>query len=109
MSQLNVDSMTLDEVNLELEKRDAARTRGDAFNRAECKALMARRAQLIREDNAAAHGLTVEQYDKAKADHAALPEGTPFVHTLTQHRRNAVRSLQSATATPAAVGTKAKK
>lgn len=105
---MDFQAMTLDQLNAELEKRDAARIRGEAFNRAECQAMMQRRARLIAEDNAAAHGLTVEQYEAAKAEHAKAPEGTPLHATISKHRRSAV-GLQSARAGVASVAGTAKK
>lgn len=107
----SVDDMGLDAVNAELEKRDAARLRGDAFDRERCKSLMARRAFLIAEDNAGANGLTVEQYEKAKVEHyggGGLAEGAPFTTTLGKYRKNMMRAVQSARAKAVETNAKAK-
>jgi hypothetical protein len=101
------EKMGLEEVEAELDKLDAERL----AVRERGRELMRRRAALIAEDNAAAHGLTAEQYAGAKADHAKRLESEPdrpFHATLGEYRRNAVRGLQGAKVMPARVGAKAK-
>jgi hypothetical protein len=101
------EKMDLEEVNAELDKLDAERL----AVRERGRELMRRRAALIAADNAAAHGLTAEQYAEAKADHAKRLEkepDRPFHATLGEYRRNAVRGVQSVKAATAHVGTKAK-
>lgn len=74
-------------------------------------AIQARRKQLAKavrqlhtEDHAAGHGLTAGQYDAMKT--RAKAEGLDFATALRQARKDAVRGVQVASTTPAAIGVK---
>ncbi len=65
---MKYDKMTLDELNAELDRRDADRLAGKEFDRPETRKIMAARNAKILEEQADIWGLSVEDYQAATAE-----------------------------------------
>lgn len=66
MSGGNWDAMTIAELENELDRRDALRLKGEAYNREETKQIMAIRNSKIAEEQYDQWGLSAEEYAEAK-------------------------------------------
>jgi hypothetical protein len=99
---MNLDDMTIDQLDAELDRLDAERQAAKERGRQ----IMEVRARKIAEENALPHGLTGEQYAATKRQ--AAEAGKPFLAALAEARRGAARQLQGARPGAARVGTKGK-